>query len=349
MHTVISSVMIRLARRTRRAGSGIKGFMFRGPSVIRLNPSARACNQACLMCDVRGVGSAAPETSFPEDELSVDDQISIIRKAPLSLDTVEISGGGEPLIKKDIARLFPEIKKKGAKGVLITNGSLLSDGISTVLVSCGWDSVRVSMNAASKKNYLKVHGADHFDIVVNNIKHLIKTRGKAKYPGVGLHFVIQKDNYREILDLAMLADNIGVDRISFDTLIVNSVSGALALDADERKEAVKLLLEAGDRTTTWCDIKGAVGLLEYSRENMPRDEYLKGRWCNYVQDMMEIKADGSVLPCCMAFDIADRKTNIKDLQVKRAWDEYARFRKELKKGRFYSFCRDRCNYPLPLK
>ena len=69
------------------------------------------------MCDITGLGERvllAEERS----RLKVDDYLPFIRSLPSTVRTVEVVGGGEPLLLKDISVLFEAIKTKSDRSLL---------------------------------------------------------------------------------------------------------------------------------------------------------------------------------------------------------------------------------------
>jgi MoaA/NifB/PqqE/SkfB family radical SAM enzyme len=328
----------------------LRQFLFQGPSFIRINPSGTACNQRCIMCNIHNNSDdEAFILSLDQEKLDIDYYFSLIKNMPLSVFSIEIVGGGEPLLFKNIIRLFPVIRKKHIYGSLITNGSLLSKELSKTLVDCRWNSVRVSFNGASKETYYKIHQSDHFDLVLNNVKKLQQFRGTCTYPRIGMNYVLQKDNYREIVKFVVLANDLHLDSIRFDTLITCEPSKGLSLNEAEQKEAIALLLKAKSKANIIHNIDHTIHLISNLSNNLSRGEELKNQWCPIVQNQLEIRSNGMVIPCCMALEMANVNISIKKLSIKRIWNEYKTFRKDLKEGRFRSFCYDRCNYDLPIR
>jgi len=164
-----------------------------------------------------------------------------------------------------------------------------------------------------------------------------------------MNYVLQKDNYREIVKFVVLANDLHLDWISIDTLIIHAASRGLTLNEAEQKEAIVLLLEAKSKAKIVHKIDHTISLISSSSNNLSRREYLKNRWCQTVQNQLEIRSNGAVIPCCMAIEMANVNISLKKLSIKRIWNEYKKFRKDLREGRFHSFCYDRCNYALPVK
>jgi MoaA/NifB/PqqE/SkfB family radical SAM enzyme len=302
------------------------------------------------MCDIHHpLDDEAFVLGLDSEKLNTDDYLSLISELPRSVTWLEIAGGGEPLLLKDIRRFFAAIRGKNIVGSLITNGSLLSEDLSNELVNCRWNWVRVSLNGASRETYRRVHRADHFDLVLSNVRKFQQARGWRRYPRIGMNFVVQKDNYRDIVKFVMLANELHLDSVSLDSLIVCNASRDLTLDEAMREEGVALLLEAKAKAKIPHNIDHTITLLDDARTRVARRDSLKNRWCPIVQYQLEIRSNGIVLPCCMATQIADHEMSIKKCSLAEIWNRYEKFRQDLKKGYFRSFCYDRCNYLLPVR
>jgi radical SAM protein with 4Fe4S-binding SPASM domain len=88
-----------------------------------------------------------------------------------------LSGFGEPLMNKELPRMFECVKKKGLKTLLLTNGSLLTDEYYKKLKN-NVDSIRISVYGHSPEVYSKVHGCStsQFFITYRNINGLIENK-----------------------------------------------------------------------------------------------------------------------------------------------------------------------------
>ena len=121
------------------------------------------------------------------------------------------------------------------------------------------------------------------------------------------------------------------------------------LNSSELEEARSLLKEGKTKAKISHNIDHALKLLESYKEQPSRYEYLKSRWCPLVNDQLEVRSNGIVIPCCMAMEVADSEMNIVKTDIRQIWRKFHKFRKDLKKGIFYPFCYERCNYALPTR
>lgn len=148
-----------------------------------------------------------------------------------------------------------------------------------------------------------------------------------------------------------MAKTIGVDFITFDSLIQEYGQP----DIEPPEEARSLIADAlASITRTGFEGTNAGALSnQYRQKNDPtkavsRREYLKNRYCPFVQRTLEIRGNGDVVPCCMV-QSSTTLPNIKNYTLQEIWHGYSEFRRDMLIGRFHDFCYTRCNYDLPIR
>jgi MoaA/NifB/PqqE/SkfB family radical SAM enzyme len=326
-------------------------YHYLGPARIRLSPVDDFCNHACSMCEQHGLSTKdqGNPNSTPKRYIQLEEYLQLVKSLPSTVDSVEIVGSGEPLLMKGIERLFAAIDTRIYRS-LITNGTLMKPAISRGLAECGWDCVRFSFHAATPQTYAKIHNVDNFPRAADAVRSLLKERGERERPVVAMHFVIQKGNYHEIEDFALLCQEMGVDFISFDSLIANRAGRPLLLNSKEQEKAVALLRSAKQKVNADNNIEFAASLVakqcdEGWRED--RRQYLRDKYCEHILYNLDIGSTGRVVPCCMSFSIANDELNIRHKSIQGIWRAYGGFRKKLRKGIFCDFCYSLCNYEMP--
>lgn len=317
-------------------------FPIFGPKMIRISPIGYACTNSCPMC-WRTMRKITSKGGLKESELSWHQYERMLDTLPFTVFNVEIVGGGEPLLFPEIEKLLKKIKAEKLAGSLITNGVVMTSKISKILVKHKWDRVRVSINAGSKEIYPLPNGSHYFDRVVKNVIDLIKLRGNSQFPKVCLHFVLQKSNYKDVDNFIALAKKIGIDQLSFDTLIHNSPKNIMLSDVEVSKLSKNLHKYIGKLT-----IENNIDeiLVKLKNNSVARKKsYFSGKYCQVIQSMLEIGSEGEVVPCCMAYGEPIAK-NLKEISIRKIWKDGAAFRKRLKQGKFEDFCYKKCNYSL---
>lgn len=116
---------------------------------------------------------------------------------------------GEPLLYKRLPELIEYAKLKDYEYVFITtNGSLATDEKLKDIFDAGLDSIKFSINAGTKENYIRIHGRDAFKNVINAVKYSYNYRKESrKNYKIYASCVATKDNFDELLSLDNLLKN----------------------------------------------------------------------------------------------------------------------------------------------
>ena len=159
------------------------------------------CNLKCITCSYR---EALP------DELSLN-EIADLARALHSFGLRHIVyTGGEPLTRRDfsdICRIFGAFK---IKQTLLTNGLLLGKRFGEIHESLS--EIVVSLDGSTAETHNSIRGISSFDPIIEGMK---RAMSGSRRPQVSIRTVLQKRNFRDLLDMVHLAKSVGVDRISF--------------------------------------------------------------------------------------------------------------------------------------
>jgi MoaA/NifB/PqqE/SkfB family radical SAM enzyme len=174
------------------------------------------CNLRCKFCGTW--------QSRREDTLTLNDFLRVVNEArELGVEEVYISGGGEPFMRKNATlRLMKEIKRKGMKGYIITNGTLLSKDEIEFIVKIKWDEIAFSFDCtiAETNDYLRGRKGC-FNILVKNIQYLsqLKKEKNSSKPEIFTNTVIVNKNYKKILEIIRFGKKLGVNSMIFQPLM----------------------------------------------------------------------------------------------------------------------------------
>lgn len=104
-------------------------------------------------------------------------------------------------------------KKSGIDVALTTNAVLLNESLSErILGDMEW--IKISINAATMDAYAKIHRtkAEDFDKVIKNLSSAVRIKQDNKYKcTLGMQIILLPENKNEIISLAEIAKNIGMD------------------------------------------------------------------------------------------------------------------------------------------
>lgn len=121
---------------------------------------------------------------------------------------VHFSGGGEPLLNRHTPEAMALAHELGLKVALSTNGAALTPEVAGLV-----DYIRVSLNAGTPEQHWRTnHDGDprhpgDWQRIMGNIARCVM----AKRQDIGLGFVVDHQNYRDILAFCRIAAQLNVD------------------------------------------------------------------------------------------------------------------------------------------
>ena len=126
-----------------------------------------ACNHACVFC-------FNPRMKRKIKTLPLKKFEKFVKNAFKSgLEEIGLYSTGEPFMTKNIDQYVAIAKKNKIKRIYITtNGALAKISSVEKCIKEGLNSIKFSINAATRESYKIIHGYDDFQKVVKNIKDL---------------------------------------------------------------------------------------------------------------------------------------------------------------------------------
>jgi wyosine [tRNA(Phe)-imidazoG37] synthetase (radical SAM superfamily) len=134
-----------------------------------------------------------------------------------------ISGGGEAFSSRHYRSILGALNRTDYPGLylyLITNGLLLTPQRWSEFPHLPEmiDILSVSIDAARPDTYERLRRPGKWPLLMSNLEVMAEMRRSRKIRRFQLNFVIQQDNYREILDFIALGKRLSVDDIWFQRL-----------------------------------------------------------------------------------------------------------------------------------
>jgi cyclic pyranopterin phosphate synthase len=236
------------------------------------------------------------------------------------LKQINVAGWGEPLVNKDLPRMISHIKKMNiAKNVaIITNGSLLKRDYALSLIAAGVDFIKISLQGMTADKYMKVSGVKiDFDEMVSNIEFLHNNKQNCQI-------------YIKVADIALQEGEKELFYSTFsditDRMYVESILPIFDFDSISGKDLSKKSMNK-------------YGQLHSPVIVCPQPFY-----------MMNVTAEGDVLPCCAYYD-PTKLGNINEKSIKEIWNGKEMklllkmmLSKNRKVQNLYPVCRD-CKIP----
>lgn len=180
------------------------------------------------------------------------------------LKAMIFAGHGEPLMHRRIAEMIAYAKKRGItdRTEIVTNGSLLTHGLSDALIGAGLDRLRVSLQGVSAGQYQKTCGtAVDFDRFVGQLAYFYRHKTDTE-----VHI--------KIIDVAMEGEE---DRARFEA-VFRPIADTLAVEY-----AIPFVPE--------IDLGALSG-------NSKQGDSVHSGICAMPFYMLVLYPNGDVLPCC---------------------------------------------------
>jgi molybdenum cofactor biosynthesis enzyme MoaA len=165
------------------------------------------CNHACTFCKKIQV-----DDDWKQD-LSVFDYVLSHAEGVQELTVT----GGEPLVF--MKKAMPKIRQIAENSpnmrlIVMTNGALLGNMAET-LSNFNSLKIQVSLNAANRQSYNRVHRVDDFDTVCDGIREMKRLKPDTN---LGAKMVYMRPNVSDIKAYPCLAKSLGVDWVKFNNM-----------------------------------------------------------------------------------------------------------------------------------
>ncbi len=260
------------------------------------------CNFRCNICSYYGNS----EEHFPE--LSFQEIVNFLDQVQ-TFKPLFFLGGGEPFIREDIYNILIEIKKRGLKVIVSTNGYLLDlDKISYLNL----DSIIFSLYGPESihDNITGVPGS--YSVVVEKIKKIIAGN---MVKNLVVSTVLLPSNFKYLSEFSDSIFDLGVNSIKIENLnylteeeIKRSIKSKGNLILSPHTFVLdKHYLNRSDLEYAWSSIKFLrkkyKGKL-FLKPNLNKNDFLK--WysdgkvfkdCHFVRHSIFVSSSGDIIPC----------------------------------------------------
>lgn len=258
------------------------------PVHVEIDPTSR-CNQDCLRCSYKQEIDGARDYIIQDQQetIPLERFLSLVDEfSEMGIRAVTLSGGGEPLVYKNIDRVIQGLFDKQIKLGIITNLALPINV--SLLSQAVW--IRVSLDAGSEESYQLLHRPgrkDAFALVLNNIKDLTQANPELD---LGVNFLIQPENETELVQAAEQVKALGARYIRY--------TPAIATDAIDYPSLFDRIRDDLETCKSLIDDDFHVFVVG-DRFDSLADKKKSYNFCYKQQIHPLIGADGQVYPCCL--------------------------------------------------
>jgi len=316
------------------------------PYTLELNLTKK-CNLRCRMCWLRGNQSNG-------EEMGDEDVKRVIREAlDLGVREVRIPGSGEPFMRKKLLlEVMEMVKERKAKGLVITNGTLIEDEDARRIVEMGWDILTISIDGPREEVHDSIRGVrGAFRRTMEAIKRINewkKKMGKEK-PVLRMNVILAKDNLSMLKDMLKLGKRLGFSEVLFQPITIFSDEGRkMHVEGEILEKVLKEVEIEARKLGVETNVQRLIEErgFDYSEIRRLIFESLKGKegflktlcfepWYNMV-----ISPEGFAGPCAV---FGRSEINVRDHSLREIWfNLFEEYREKLKNGKFLEFCKNCC-------
>ena len=254
--------------------------------LLQVEP-AIACNLDCVMCPWREI------TKNPKNRgLMTDEVWAAIRPYLSEVNSIDFTGGGEPLLQPKLEEWMAEARKAGCEVGFLSNGLLLNKGRLKRILDAGLDWICISMDGATADIYHKIRIGSDFERVCANVGNIAELR-TGKTPKTMINFVLMHINFHQVEEILHLAARLGIDQVNFKQcdVIRGDAGKDLGLFGPKETREIRQLKKALDKA------QRVAKKLKIQTTAFPFTPLERPVCDQDPRDSMFIRYDGTVAPC----------------------------------------------------
>jgi MoaA/NifB/PqqE/SkfB family radical SAM enzyme len=249
--------------------------------------SAIACNLNCIMCPWREIAKRATAQGIMTAEIW-----EAIQPYLSQVQSVDFTGGGEPLLQPRLAEWIADATKAGCETGFLSNGLLLKEEKLKEILDAGINWICISMDGATAEMYNKIRIGSNFERVCENVANIARFRA-GNIPKTMINFVLMDVNSHQMEEIVQLAARLGVDQLNFKQCdVIRGREGkGFGLFASEENREIRGLqksLKKARRLAKKLNIETTA--FAFTPQELPV--------CDQdPRDSLYIRYDGTVAPC----------------------------------------------------
>jgi MoaA/NifB/PqqE/SkfB family radical SAM enzyme len=277
------------------------------PICVRIKPTNRCCHN-CFFCVYNYDFSKMHETTNRIDEIPVNKLLDILDDLKtIGTKAITYSGGGEPLMHRNIIEILDKTLEVGLDLSLLTNGQFITNKIAERLVTAKW--IRISVDYFSHQSFIDSRGGNikMFDNLIDNIKSFTSMNRSCE---VGVNYIITKNNYKQLINSAEFLNKLGVDNIRYSPVWTPDFYN---YHKEIENEVIDLLKTIREQFSNTMNIYDSYKI----KEDVSKRSYHK---CYFMQIVPVIGADLNIYNCHnKAYSTDGIIGSIKDKKFSEVW------------------------------
>jgi MoaA/NifB/PqqE/SkfB family radical SAM enzyme len=221
-----------------------------------------------------------------------DEVWAAIRPYLSDVNSVDFTGGGEPLLHPKLEEWIAEAKNAGCETGFLSNGLLLKKGRLKRILGAGIDWICISMDGATADIYHQIRIGSDFERVCSNVGNIAELR-TGKTPKTMINFVLMHFNFHQVEDILHLAARLGIDQVNFKQcdVIRGDAGKNLGLFGPEETREIRRIKKSLDKA------KRLAKKLKIQTTSFPFTPQERPVCDQDPRDSMFIRYDGTAAPC----------------------------------------------------
>lgn len=287
---------LKLLRQTGRLEALLEDRAF-APAHVRIKPINR-CNHDCWYCAYRADTLSLGGEMDQSDRLPTDKLFEIADDiVGMGVKAVTFSGGGEPLLYKELPEVVERLRRGGVRVATLTNGSNLRGRMADAFAEHGtW--VRISLDAWDDASYAEARGVANgaFSRLMDNIADFVARDTDCV---LGVSLIVGEANHGHVADVCATLASLGVDHVKISGAVISN--DRAENNAYHRRFAHAVTAQIVQAREMVAGVKGGRGgrgttIVDHYHET--NETFERGyRSCPFARFLTVIGADGGVYLC----------------------------------------------------
>lgn len=275
------------------------------PEIVHLEVT-RNCNLKCYMCR-ENRDREVKEIGIKDLDYHILDKMIPFMQ---NVGHVALFGWGEPLCHPnfdEFINLVSKIKERNQPKLLnkvkphvsfTTNATLLTKDLIHRIIKSELDEIVVSMDSPNENNFNFIRKGADFIKVVNNLRKLQELKAKygVTHPILSIQFVAMRRNIEELPEMIKFADDLGIKRVRIGYITVVT-KGLEQESLYYHQDLANRIFDQTEKIARENGVSIISSALRFGTKVEPQG------YCDDIQKIFYIKAEGTVIPCCIATDV----------------------------------------------
>lgn len=333
-----------------------------GPFNLKLAVTDR-CNLNCVHCDFKATIEDSDTYPEQQEELSKEQLLSVVDMAKeMDIKQIVIVGGGEPFCAPEkLMEAMKRIKEHGMEGVLVTNGTLITEEMCKKMVEINWNLLCFSLDGPNAKVNDELRGEGSFGNAVKNMLRInyFKEKLGESQPNIQIMSVMTNKIHDKMREMIELANYTNSKQIKLLNLTVHGGKNEWLKPNEEELEHLKKNIDGNMALASDYGVKINLDIFKDERvveESEEMKDIVKENEGQFESDILSsycykpwlslcVSAKGVVSQCMTFEDPRNPNLNENDRNLKEIWyenDWFSELRRKLTEGDLPDFCSGCC-------